>query len=863
MSVSAPAERSSLISRVQSASPTILEACWLTGLIVAPLLVNPFGTYQSSLYKVAFLRTLVGVMVAVWVVEAGVSLGFTGESWRQRLHVPPGFKSFLRTPLIIPALALGGFYVLSTLFSVSPSSSLWGAPSRIQGTYTMLAYLGFFLIVAWHVRTSDQINRIVWAIILTGSLVSLLGISEWLGWSPWLPEEAPEPSRIRATVGNPVMLGTYLVLTSALLLGKLTQFWASIRERLDREITLKLAGFSALLFVQLAALFLTQSRGAWLGFIAVIIVFSVALFIKNRRWRMLGLTGVLLVLGAVALIALSRPTSLLGSLSDAPYLSRLADAPVSRPVETRTAIWEATTGLIIDHPEVPSEGDPWNPIRPLVGYGLETLRLAFWSVYPTELRHLQLESSRIGRIDRAHNLVLDLQVTVGLLGLLAFVSLVSMFFLQGGRLLKGTRWRVDQPFVAVLLAAVAGYLVTQLVGVNDQGDQLVFWTLLTLLIAMNRRASKMEGADPSSQTLSGGREEPAIRVISGRLVGYVAVAVALSGVVFSVNVNGNLVLADMRTSDGIDHFNESRWLDAASAFEGALGSPPLQARNNWHLAVAYSFQSLEVTDEAVQERLLKLARALEPADGDYHFRAGLTYGHWALTLDPAKYEEATQAFAEAVAVSPHEVDIYNQWAGFEVRRQKSDKAIELLHSSLEVDPRWAPTYYQLSTVYRALGREEEAEAAFRRSVEVYSQEADLASRKGRYDKALELLHSSLKIDSRWAPTHYQLANVYRELGRVDEAVTAYRLSIELSPTMWPAYLDLARVLVSTANLGDARPYAERYVGALPEEWEGRLVLASVYQGLGMTTEAQEQAAIALSLAPASSRREIQQLIGER
>ena len=103
-----------------------------------------------------------------------------------------------------------------------------------------------------------------------------------------------------------------------------------------------------------------------------------------------------------------------------------------------------------------------------------------------------------------------------------------------------------------------------------------------------------------------------------------AVAVALSVLVFSVNTNGSLVLADIRTSEGIDRFDESSWLEAASAFEGALGSPPLEARNNWHLAIAYSFQSLEVNDTELQERLLKLAsdrieraRALEPADGDY------------------------------------------------------------------------------------------------------------------------------------------------------------------------------------------------------------------------------------------------------
>ena len=174
-----------------------------------------------------------------------------------------------------------------------------------------------------------------------------------------------------------------------------------------------------------------------------------------------------------------------------------------------------------------------------------------------------------------------------------------------------------------------------------------------------------------------------------------------------------------------------------------------------------------------------------------NYRAGLTYAHWALTLDPTKYEKASQAFSEAVAVSPHEVAIFNQWADFEVRSQHSDKALELLLTSLDVDPRWAPTYYQLS-------------------------------------------------------------NVYRDLGREDEAVSAYQDSIELCPTMWPVCLELVRILLSSAKLADARLYAESYVDALPEDWEGRLVLASVYQGLGMTGEAQEQGAIALSLAPASS-----------
>jgi len=188
---------------------------------------------------------------------------------------------------------------------------------------------------------------------------------------------------------------------------------------------------------------------------------------------------------------------------------------------------------------------------------------------------------------------------------------------------------------------------------------------------------------------------------------------------------------------------------------------------------------------------IERARTLEPANGDYHYRASLTYAYWALTLDPAKYENATQAFSQAVAVSPHEIDIYNQWADFEVRSRNSDKALELLLTSLDVDPRWAPTYYHLSSVYRDLGRDDEAESA-------------------------------------------------------------YQDSVELCPTMWPVCLELVRVLLSSAKLAEARPYAESYVAALPKDREGRLILASVYQGLGMTEEAQEQGTIALSLAPAPS-----------
>jgi tetratricopeptide (TPR) repeat protein len=746
-----------------------MEACWLIALIAVPLLVNPFGGFASSLYKVALLRTLVGVMIALWLT-AGISLIFTQEIWRQRVQWYHGLKGFLKTPLMAPVLALAGVYVLSTWFSISPSTSLWGSASRTQGAYTTLALLGFFLIVAWQMRTVAQINRVIWAIVVAGSLVSLLGIAEWLGWSPWLLERSYGTWRISATTGHPTILGAYLVLTMALLLGKLAHLWTSIREQPDRKITLKLGGFGVLALIQLTALLLTNARGPWLGFVAMITVFAAALLIRNHHWRMLRLLTLILVLGVVFQIGLSQPRSVFHGLSDLPYLSRVAEISdvESGSGRERVVIWDATKDLIIKRPPVAPTGDPGNWVRPLLGYGPETLALAFPSVFPPEMRHLEPET----QVDRAHNVVLDLMVTVGLLGVLAFGWVLGTFFFRAGRLLKHTQRRAEQYLLVALIAAAAGYLVTQLVGISDLADGLVFWTLLALLVSLARGAARVEHAQSYEQASFAVGNKPRALVRKQALLGFMALAVAMSMLGFSLYSNANLVWADMQTRKGVDHMKHARWKEAASSFERALNSPSLRAFNYWHLAQVNSFQALESPDPSEQARLLGLAstriekaRALEPAEAGYHQRAGLIYSYWALTLDPAKYDEAAQAFAQAAALSPNEVNIYNQWADLEARSHNYEKALELLHQSLDVDPAWAPTQYQLASVYVSFGK--------------------------------------------------------------------------------PA---------------QARPYAERYVQAQPTTWEGRLLLAKVYQGLGMTSAALEQGTLALSLAPAPFQEQVRQLM---
>ncbi|MEE8443410.1 MAG: hypothetical protein V3S37_06630, partial [Dehalococcoidia bacterium] len=509
-----------------------------------------------------------------------------------------------------------------------------------------------------------------------------------------------------------------------------------------------------------------------------------------------------MVLGIVLLFSLSLPASPLRGLGDLPYLSRVTAAtdPGSGPGHARVVIWNATAELIISGRPVTQPEDAWSGARPLLGYGPETLRQTFESVFPPELNRLDPGT----RVDRAHNLILDLAVTVGFLGLIAFGSVVGLFFVHSARLLKRMQRGEEQLLLVSLIAGVSGYLVSSLVSISGHADELVFWTLPALLVILTRVATRKERPQQDSTT-----GEDGISVSRGTRVIPVIGALVLASVVlgFSINVNGNLVRADMRTRKGVDFFNQAKWVEAASSFEQALQSPPLRATNDLRLAQVYSFQALEAPNPAERAKFLEMAgerieeaRALEPAEAGHHQRAGLIYTYWAVTLDPAKYTKAVEAFEDATAASPNRVGIYNQWADMEARSRNYEKAFDLLRQSRDIDPEWAPTQYYVSTVHTMAGQDNEAEAALRQS-------------------------------------------------------------IELCASMWQGCLDFSEVLTSSGRADHARLYVEKFVEGQPHIWRGRFLLAQVYIRLGLTQEARNEATVALSLAPAANQEEIQRLLG--
>ncbi len=185
--------------------------------------------------------------------------------------------------------------------------------------------------------------------------------------------------------------------------------------------------------IELLAL-LSAAIGGMLGFFGAYVFMAAA----NIGWRWLWLSWVglgVLAIGFVVILNL-RGTPLdvyLDPIRSLPYVSRLANVIETEGTgKVRVLIWDAAMQLVAPHPPLGVPGDDeappdrFNLIRPLIGYGPESMFNAFAYVYPIDLAYVEARGSSA---DRSHNETMDSLVITGVAGFLAFYFLmISLFY---------------------------------------------------------------------------------------------------------------------------------------------------------------------------------------------------------------------------------------------------------------------------------------------------------------------------------------------------------------------------------------------------------------------------------------------------
>lgn len=151
--------------------------------------------------------------------------------------------------------------------------------------------------------------------------------------------------------------------------------------------------------------------------------------------------------------------------------------------EVRVLIWRGSIPLI-EH-------------QPIFGWGPETMIYVYSPYYLAELGHVEHANAAP---DRNHDVWLDFLVFSGIVGLLAWLVLLTVFAYVVLTALRRSRSTQASVVAAAIAAVVAGHLTEASVGIPIVSTLMLLWTMFAVATALFARP-ELIGEMPASSTL--------------------------------------------------------------------------------------------------------------------------------------------------------------------------------------------------------------------------------------------------------------------------------------------------------------------------------------------------------------------------
>ena len=545
----------------------VIEVAWLAGFLSVVLAFDgELRVAFAEQPKQIALHLAAGVIAITWALELVL--------YSERLVSPPSLRIWLgkspsRWALISVAL-FAVVAVLSTTFSRAPEVSLWGRNYAGLGSelYSFLSLLILFAAVALRLRGRDQIQRVVYAFVVAGTVASAYAVSQHFGWDPGSGEEPTEglrhsaQSRVWSTQLNPIFFGSFLVMTLPITV--IAVMWEAASGRSRRWWSLLVLAVG----LQIAALWFTGSRGPMAGTaVGAIVLITVAVIKLDRtvllRTLVVSAGGFVLafVLAATPIGGGRGAGAILGGFAEVGDVGLAlagGDQTADSGFTGRVGIWRGAIELATSWETHPPEFGATSILRPVFGFGPDMY------AYSYPLTANARDSISVGH---AHNFLLQILLEMGVAGLVTFLAVAFLTLAALIRILwPGSSPRPDlwMTILAIgLVGALAGRAMEQMAGVARIGDLAPFWILMGLVVALSETIGT--GSDLSEvPTRRTGRAKPTTEISVSVLVSWI---VAVTVIMVAL---GTFILQD------VQQFRGSRAaVQAAQLAQKGLGSEAL------------------------------------------------------------------------------------------------------------------------------------------------------------------------------------------------------------------------------------------------------------------------------------------------
>lgn len=405
------------------------------------LLLTPHSVTRYSLYALLIFTPLARASVQPWAITIIHMLTLIALTAFLLEKIMTWDWKWIRTPLDKPFIALAVLCLLSSVFSLHRTTSLWSM-------ILLLNYLVIFYLIIYTFRTRSQLRHLIYLIIGVAAFLSIFGLFKYFGSNPfpwWEYSDIKQnANRLSATFGNPDHLAGYMEMTLPLVLGLFLFGF-------DRRKKFFLIYLS---FLLLSALILSLSRGSWFALITgLTLMAAFLLFDRHFKSKRLVLAIIGLTLATVFIV-----------LSTTPVVERiltLTEKDADTNLHSRLLGWQGTITMIEEHP--------------LLGTGPGTYATVFTQYQPPGLA---------SRRFTAHNDYLHFIAETGLLltGIIVWMGLA--LYRKGFRKLKNPSRLVR----GITLGAMSGITAILVHSFGDfnlhiPANALLFTVLSAIVVA--------------------------------------------------------------------------------------------------------------------------------------------------------------------------------------------------------------------------------------------------------------------------------------------------------------------------------------------------------------------------------------------
>jgi len=638
--------------------------------------------------------------------------------------------------VVVLFLAFVIIYGLATIFSLRPYDSLMGLDNDLSRSLINLIYFFIFFLLL----VNSKISKLLTIFLASSAIVGIIGLFQILDIFifPWNFTKAASFN----TVGTITSLGIFLAILLPLVFGLLPRAKKWFK------------GFLVALFIlSLVIILLLNLRTLWIITaiaMAIIIGFWLAkrevLSDKNLVW----LTIPVIILAFCLIFLIFKP---------GPFLN------LNLPIELGLSYqggWDVVKE-VIQH-------------SPILGSGPETFVYNYSLYKPESINQTIFWNIRF---NNAPAEILSLLSEIGILGLIAFLGLITIFLLK---VFKNLASREIGLFSSWLTLMISWFFYPQNITL-----MFVFWLFFAFLVIASRD------------------EKKDIKIVNLRASGKTALVASLGFIILIIMVIGFLYLggsrfiAEAKYKSGLELINKGSLDSGIDKVVQATSINPYQDKFYKNLAQLFLVQinqNLNDPELTQQERENRIQMGINNA---------ISSAVKATTLNP---KNASNWIIQGSVC--RNLIALRDWAG--------TWAIESYKKALTFEPTNPFIYTEIALTHIT-------QADFLRGQE--GQEEQIAD---YLNKAIEAYNEAIKLKSNYSLAHFEIALVYYRQGKTAQAITEFARAVALDSNFSNARYFLGLLYDGEGNKTAAIEQFEKIAELNPDNELVKQILANLKAG---------------------------------